>query len=281
MNHTARASLTDPASPGFGILSTAVAGVLPLIDASKLKPEQRRIAHAASAVLTGAYAAVVIGGRNRRLTPLKVATGLAATGAALRFADVGDAFEARMERRLRQAGSRYPRVWMGAGSAVVTFAAFLGDRVAARSQLFEPMAIDQRERLRPLGAAVCSLVEGLLGATDVPAADALHAQLHAAQEVYWTDGFTSAVHFRVPDDLPRAVPHEQVFPVRGQFTGPDGKTLRLFLQVADGKLDYLSVEPADPEDVDDFDDLIDDWPDPDALTYVMDDPDGKTAPLPS
>ncbi|MFJ6279859.1 hypothetical protein [Arthrobacter subterraneus] len=279
MNRT-NASWSDPASPVFGALSTAVAGVLPLIDPSKLNNTQRRTVHAASAVLTGVYAAVIVGGRNRRMMPLKVATGLAATGAALRFADAGDTFDAHLEQKLRQAGSRYPRVWMAVGAAALTFAGHLGDRAAGRTQLFEPMAIDQRERLRSPGAAVCSLVEGLLGATDWLGSDALHAQLHAAREVYWDDGFTSVVHFRVPDDLPRAVPHEQVFPVRGQFTGPDGTPLRLFLQISDGKLDYLGVEPANPEDADYFDDLIDEWPEPSEITYVLDDPDGTTAPLP-
>lgn len=277
MNRT-KASWSDPASPVFGALSTAVAGVLPLIDPSKLNNTQRRAVHAASAVLTGVYAAVIVGGRNRKLMPLKVATGLAATGAALRFADAGDRFDALLEQKLRRAGSRYPRVWMAVGAAALTFAGHLGDRVAGRTELFEPMAIDQRERLRSPGAAVRSLVEGILGATAWPAADALHAQLHAAREVYWGDRFTSVAHFRVPDDLPRAVPHEQVFPVRGQFTGPDGTPLRLFLQISDGKLDYLGVEP---EDADHFDDLIDEWPDPSEITYVLDDPDGTTVPLPS
>lgn len=272
------APLTDPASPSFGVLSTAVAGALPLIDASRMPPEQRRIVHFATAVLSGAYTAVIVGGRHKKLIPLKVAAGLVTAGAAMRFADAGDAFEARMEQRLRRAGSRYPRVWMAAGSAAVTFAGFLTDRVAAREGSPGSKAIDQGERVRPVSTAVCALVEGLLGATDVPGAETLHAQLHSAQEVYWTDGFTAGVYFRVPSDLPRAVPHEQVFPVRGLFSDPDGSTRRLFLQISNGKLDYFGVEAADLQDDDHFNDLIDAWPDPSKVAHVLDAPDGTTRP---
>lgn len=52
MNREANAPLMDAASLGFGILSTSVMGILPLIDASKIEPEQRRIVPAATAALS-------------------------------------------------------------------------------------------------------------------------------------------------------------------------------------------------------------------------------------
>lgn len=272
-------SLTDPASTAFGVVSTAVIGALPLIDATKLDDSQRRAVHVATAVITGAYVAVTVGGKNRALAPLKTVGGLAAAAIALRFADAGDAFDSRLEQKLRLSGARQPRRWMAVGAAALTFAGFLGDRVAARKELSEPVPFDQLERLRPVEPAVRRLVEGILTAADIAGTGELIAQLDAAQEIYWHEGFSSTAGFRVPDELPRAVPHEQVFPVRAQFTGPNGAPLQIALHVFDGKIDYLAVVAADAETFDEVDDLIDAWPDPSEVAYVLDGPDGSTRPV--
>ena len=279
MNNTGQKSLTNPASPIFGVLSTAVMGVLPLIDASKLDNTRRQAAHIATAVVTGAYVAVTVGGNKRGLVPLKAVAGLAAAGIAMRFADTGDAIDARLEQKLRLAGARSPRRWMAVGAAAITFAGFLGDRVAARRELFEPVSFDQLERVRPVEPAVRRLVEGVLGAAEIAGAGELRAQLDAAQEAYWYDGFTSTAQFMVPDELPRAVPHNQVFPVRARFAGPNGNPLQILLQVFDGKIDHLAVDAADPEHLEDVQDMLDGWPDPSEVTYVLDGPDGKTVPV--
>lgn len=273
-------SPTDPASPVFGILSTAVMGVLPLSDPSRLDSEQRRALHVATSIVTGIYVASTIGGNNKALLPLKAVAGLAAAGIALRFADAGDAIDARLEQKLRRAGVEHPRRWMAAGAAALTFAGFLGDRAAARKGSFEAMPLDQLERVRPVHPAVRRLVEGILKAADIAGAELLLAQLDAAQEIYWDDEFSSTAQFTVPDDLPRAVPHEQVFPVRAQFTCPNGIQLQIVLQIDDGKIEHLTVDAADPDSADDAYGLITGWPDPSDVTYVLDGPDGNTAPIP-
>lgn len=129
MTHKKQLVLADPTSPVFGITSTAILGALPLIDTSKLNDQQRRTAHVATAVFSGLYLGITIGGQ--RLLP-RALVGLAAAAATLRFADVSDVIDARVEEKLRLAGIRHPRRWMAAGTAALTFAGFLSDRAAAR-----------------------------------------------------------------------------------------------------------------------------------------------------
>ncbi|MHA7281914.1 hypothetical protein [Arthrobacter sp. TMS2-4] len=94
-----------------------------------MNDQQRRAAHIATAVFTGVYLGITIGGK--RLLP-RVLVGLASAVATLRFAKATDVIDARVEEKLRQAGTRHPRRWMAAGTAALTFAGFLSDRAAAR-----------------------------------------------------------------------------------------------------------------------------------------------------
>lgn len=276
MTEAKRHSLSDPASPIFGILSTATMGALSLIDASTLGDRQRRSVHVGTAVVTGLYAGVTVGGKH---LPLRVLAGLAGGAVALRFADLGDIIEARLEEGLRRAGARHPRRWMAAGAAAVTFAGFLGDRAAARRESAVAMLDDASEQVNPLDPRVRGLIEGILGASDTAGAQELRAQLAVTQELSWGDEFTSTMYFDVPADLPRAVPHDQIFPVRAQFTGPGGAPNQVVLQLSAGHLDHLAVEPADQENVDLDDGLLAEWPDPSEVTHVFDGVDGAKAVL--
>ncbi|KRF04335.1 hypothetical protein ASH00_14625 [Arthrobacter sp. Soil782] len=214
------------ASPVFGIISTAAAGCLSLIDPSELDATQRRAVHAVTAGLTGIYVAATVAGSKTGLVPLKVAAGIAATGIALRLADAGDRIDLRLEAKLREAGARHPRRWMATVAVAATFAGYLSDRAAAaRKDRYEIVPGHPPGQERDLDPGLRSLVEGILCARRIPGAPELLTQLAAAQEVYWGEGFDSTAHFRVPEDLPRAVPHNQVFPVRAQFTGQKTCTL--------------------------------------------------------
>ena len=128
MNHRQQRVLFDPASPLFGGASTALAAALALIDASSLDERQRRAVHLVTALLSGLYGGITMGGKH---LPRRVLTGCVMAAAALRFADAGDVVDARTEGMLRRAGMSHPRAWMAAGSAVMTFAGFLADRAAA------------------------------------------------------------------------------------------------------------------------------------------------------
>ncbi|MHA7220319.1 hypothetical protein ACX80L_15705 [Arthrobacter sp. MDT1-48-3] len=276
MTEAKRHPLSDPASPVFGILSTLTMGGLSLVDGSTLDDRQRRAVHVGTAVFTGLYVGVTVGGRH---IPRRVLAGLAGGAVALRFADLGDVIEARLEERLRRAGARHPRRWMAACAAALTFAGFLSDRAAADRAWGMAMLDDDSEQVKPLNAHVRSLIEGILNASDIAGARELRAQLAVAQELSWGDEFTSNVYFDVPADLPRAVPHDQIFPVRAQFTGPGGATYQVVLQLSAGHLDHLVVEPTDQENVDLADGLLAEWPDPSEVAHVLDGVDGAKAVL--
>ncbi|BBE24510.1 hypothetical protein MN0502_33930 (plasmid) [Arthrobacter sp. MN05-02] len=276
MTEAERHLLSDPASPVFGILSVTTMGALSLIDASTLDARQRRAVHIGTAVFTGLYAGITVGGKH---LPLRLLAGLAGGAAALRFADLGDIIEVRLEDRLRRAGARHPRRWMAAGAAALTFAGFLGDRAAAKRESAMAMLDDDSEQVKSLDPRVRSLIEGILDASDIAGAQELRAQLALAQELSWGDEFTSTVYFDVPADLPRAVPHDQIFPVRAHFTEPAGATYQVVLHLSAGHLDHLAMEPTDQENVDHADDLPAEWPDPSKVVHVIDGVDGTRTVL--
>ncbi|WP_458117037.1 hypothetical protein [Arthrobacter sp. D2-10] len=279
MNSEVPMSTTIATSPVFGVASTAVIGALQLVDISRLGESQRRAFHVASAVFAGAYVALTIGGTRKRRVLLRSAAGLATSGLALRFADASDAFDSRLEQKLREAGARNPRRWMAVGAAVLTFAGYLSDRAAAKQPFFEALPLDQLEHVRPVDPAVSRLVEGMLGAGNLAGAPELLAQLRAAKEVSWGEALYPTTHFRVPEDLPRAVPHDQVFPVRAQFSGSKGETLHVLLHVFEGKIDQLTIEAVDADGNGPFDGTFTGWPDPAKVTYVVDRADGTSAPI--
>ncbi|MFJ5695959.1 hypothetical protein ACIP9X_19195 [Arthrobacter sp. NPDC093125] len=271
-------SLTDPVSPVFGAVSTATMGALALVDPAKLTKAQRRTFHAATAVLTGLYTAVTVDRNRTVLVPLNAVAGLAAVAATLRFADAGDAVESRIVRGLNSAGIRRPRRWLAAGSAALTFVTFLADRAAARKEEYEAAVLDEPAQVRPLTPAVRDLVRAILTAAVVPGADALLAQLEQAEEVHWSADVVSSAFFKVPDDVPRAVPHHQVFPVTARFEGENGLPLQVMLQIRDGKLEHLGIDTvAEPEEP--VEELPDGWPDLHEVQFVIDGPDGTRLPV--
>lgn len=273
-----KTSMTDPASPVFGTVSTAVMGALALVDPAKLTGVQRRTLHAATAALTGLYTAATVDQNRTVLVPLNAVAGLAAAAAALRFANAGDELESRMVRWLNSAGVTRPRLWLAAGSAALTFAMFLADRAAARKEEYEGVALEELAQVRPLTPAVWELTKGILTAAVVPGADALLAQLEQAEEIYWDENFVSTVQFRIPDDVTRAVPHNQIFPVTARYEAETGVPLKVMLQIYDGKLEYLAIALV-TETEEPVENLLDRWPNPDQVRYVIDGPDGTPLPV--
>ncbi|MBG6190727.1 hypothetical protein IWX64_001678 [Arthrobacter sp. CAN_A212] len=124
-------SMADPASPVFGAASVVAMGGLTLVDPTKLDDRDRRTMRVASAVVSGLYAGVTIGGKQ---LPLRVLAGLAAGVATLRLATVSESIDLRLERKLRQFGVQHPRPWMAVGTAVFIFAGYLADRAAAKHE---------------------------------------------------------------------------------------------------------------------------------------------------
>ncbi|GAA1132351.1 hypothetical protein [Arthrobacter flavus] len=276
MTQGKRYSLDDPASPAFGVASAAVLGAVALVDPAKLDDRQRRVLRVGSAVVSGLYAGVTIGGRR---LPLNVLAGVVAGAATLRFADTSEALDLRLENKLRRVGIQHPRPWMAAGTAAFIIAGFFGDRAAAKRRQFLAMVEDQPEQVRPLDTTVRRLVEGILSASEEAGAQELRAQLDAAEEGYWADEFTGTAYFKVPEGLPRAVPHHQVYPVRARFIGPDGASHQVLVQVFDGLLDHITAEVTNQEGADDGEGLLTEWPDAAEVVYVRESADGTTTTI--
>lgn len=131
MTNHLRNALADPASPVFGVASVVVMGGLTLVDDARLNDRDRRTMRLVSAVVSGLYVGVTIGGKQLRM---RVLIGLATGGAALRFAAANEAIDVRLEKKLRQFGVQQPRRWMAVGTAVLIFAGYLADRSAAKRE---------------------------------------------------------------------------------------------------------------------------------------------------
>lgn len=276
MTRGKRYSLVEQTSPVFGVASSTVLGAVALVDPAKLDDQQRRVLRVGSAVVSGLYVGVTIGGSR---LPLKVLAGVVAGAATLRFADTSEALDLRLENKLRQVGIQQPRRWMAAGPAALIAAGFFGDRAAARRRQFLAMLEEQPEQVRPLDTTVRHLVAGILSASEEAGAQELRAQLAAAEEVYWADEFTGTVYFKVPEGLPRAVPHHQVFPVRARFIGPDGASHQVLVQVFDGLLNHITVEVTNEEGADDGEGLFTEWPDAAEVVFVRDSADGTSTTI--
>jgi hypothetical protein len=183
-----------------------------------------------------------------------------------------------MVQWLSSVGIQRPRRWMAAVSGALAFAAFLADRTAARKEEYEAVSIDAQEQVGPLTAAVRELTRGILTAAVLPGADALLGQLEQAEEVHWNGDSASSAYFKVPDDVPRAVPHQQVFPVVARFETETGLPLQVMLHIRDGKLEHLSIDTFG-EAEEPLDEIPDRWPNLGEVQFVIDGPDGARVPV--
>ncbi|WP_146617447.1 hypothetical protein [Arthrobacter globiformis] len=73
--------------------------------------------------------------------------------------------------------------------------------------------------------------------------------------------------------MPRAVPHQQVFPVTARFDTESGVALQLVLKIRDGKLEHLGIDTVgEPEEP--LEEIPDRWPSLDEVQYLIEGPDG-------
>jgi hypothetical protein len=229
--------------------------------------------------------------------PAHVVAALVAGGAVWALAGPSEALDARVVSRLHATGVRRPRRWLAAVSAAGVLASFAADRAAAGTE--EGAWADELLRARPVTPQVRQIIEGILQTTDTPDAPVLLAQLEAAQESYYDTGaegeagpgesspesFSPMVEFEVPDAVARVVPHSQAYPVHARFRTTSGTELQVNLQLHQGKLAHLAIDFPDQDDdlvAEDatVEELVDRWPDPAQLRYVLEGPDGAADLLP-
>ena len=261
------AELGDSRSVPFGIVSTVAVAGLSLIDPNRLRPAGRLAHRLAIAGLTGAMTWAA-----SRPTPaevpnpgLRAGVTVGATGLVLAASEASEALDARMQRGLERAGVRRPRVALAALSGVLSAATWWLDRrthdgLEPGEREFEGTGLAVSSTVdAELGAELRALVSALLARGERFGGAELREQLAGARIEQWRldgdDGFVADASFEVDETAPRAVPGNGRFPVIGRFRGLDERTFDLALWIHEGRLDSMSISPAD------------DWSDEDVLAW--------------
>ncbi|UCR90256.1 hypothetical protein [Mycetocola spongiae] len=134
-----------------------------------------------------------------------------------------------------------PALTIAAAASVVSAASWGMSRVLRRTRAGEP-------RLEDLTPGARALIEGMLEFTGDHGSAALRAQLALARERVYPEGGPEvwlSVDEPAGAALPLAVPHRYTFPVSARFIS-DGVPMRARLDIEEGRLDILLLEP-DPE----------------------------------
>lgn len=281
--------VNDPNHPAHGVISTALVAGLTLVDPRPLTTGRRLVYRGAVAALTAWTVAVSLRSADEIgvIPPAgRAAITVGAAGAALGVAEAGEALDARMHDRLARSGARRPRVWLAAGGAVLSLAAWwlgrLSDSAQSAGEDSEPEDV-----LIELPDDVRTLAERVLSATDAFGAPELRAQLAQARLIDEREEpgatFWPSARLHVPDGSPRAVPGEATFPVIGRFRALDDRTFDLRVLVVAGRLDSLHVEESADWTSEDWDgwygagrdlDELGAWPAPDGLELLIETKDG-------
>lgn len=278
--------LNDPNSAVHGVVTTAAVAGLALVEPRKLSTGRRLVYRGAVAALSAwTLWAGLRPSRDSDLDLLgpvgRAGVAAGAGGAALGFADAGEAIDARLHDGMARAGARRPRVWLAAGEAALSIAAWWVSRVADRaatgdaddSEGPDQMLVDVPEALR-------AVVSRMLAETEDYGALQLREQFEASKLISFDAGEVEVefAQFEVPEDLARAVPGNGTFPVIARFRAFDDRTFDIRLFVEDGHLDAVSIdEGADwtDEDRDAWNEAdhdlseLDTWPSPDEIDILI------------
>lgn len=275
-------NLVDPARIEYGIASSAAVGALSLVDPARLTPGARLAFRGLTALVTGGLVLVEL----RRdaafdgnpAARFGVVAGV--VGTAFGLSELGERADRRLLSALERGGLRRPRVALAVTSAAVALSAFRAGRPVG-----EPSADDSGDwpRISAVAPAVRDLVDGMLATTDGHGSAELRALWATARLEIWSEqdadrdgAFSRWLEFATDEKLPRAVPHDSTFPVRARFHSRAGVPVEAFLLVLGGRPRSLVIDvvpgTAELESFDDGDPLdgVTEWPDRDAVTYVLD-----------
>ncbi|GAA2837924.1 hypothetical protein FB468_0702 [Leucobacter komagatae] len=257
-----------PGRPERAVALAASLGAITLIDPAKLRAGELAAYRTTLAGITAADLATDLPPRTSPAARAAIAT--LGAGAVLGLSPLGEAFDAKLQRSLARRGVRRPRVALAIAGAALVLASelpgILAKRRASRTGLgTSPGAglgtdlstgpssalgigpAGDHTTLGDLPDGARALIAGMLEYSAEPSAGALAAQLGDARELVWqgVPGSYDVINIDVSDAhaAPRAVPHEQRFPVTAEFRDPDSGTNRLVrLFVEDGLLARLTLE---------------------------------------
>ncbi len=255
-NHTSTTSV--PLGLRTSDLVTAAAtGLLTLPDPARRTPLTRFALRTAVAGTTGA--GVWLGSSEEHEVglslPSRVAFTVGAVGLVYGAAELGEAMDGALQRRIVRAGVRRPRLVMALAGVGLSLAMSLLERRDADTDPDDDAP--EGPTLRPLAEPVRELVEAILAHTEDHDSLRLRAQLVRASEEVWgePDDAPRLVELAVPDDVPLAVPHSFTFPVSARFVSARGVPCAAQVLVSGGRLAAVVV------DVDDeaWELLAEDW----------------------
>lgn len=250
-------SLVDPRSPLYQVVTAAAIGALSLVTPARLSPGRRFAFRTATATLTGVMLWIEMRDNGRAVLPAETRAGLTAAGVGLTYgvAEWGEAIDGRVHRELERRGVRHPRLVMAAAATAATFAAGrLGLNDDPPASELDELHVDGERR--PLDPAARALIAALIDAAGGEHRDSLRRQLAEAEAHHWGDadaGFVPFTQLVTPDEMPRVVPLEMTLPVRGRVLHA-AQMMEVSLQVSDGRLAWLSIDPV--EVVDSFDESL-------------------------
>lgn len=245
-----------PGRPERAVTLAASLGAITLIDPAKLSAGELAAYRTTLAAITAADLATDLPPRTSPAARAAVAT--LGAGAVVGLSPLGEALDSRLQRSLARRGVRRPRVALAIAGAALVLASELPSILAKRRARRTGLGVDpssahnidltgDHTALGDLPDGVRALIAGMLEYSAEPSAGALAAQLGDTRELVWqgVPGSYDVINLDVSDAhaAPRAVPHEQRFPVTAEFRDPDSGANRLVrLFVEDGFLARLTLE---------------------------------------
>lgn len=253
------------------LVTAAATGLLTLPDPARRTPLTRFGLRTAIAGTTGAgvWLSTAEDEDTALDLPSRVAFTAGAVGLVYGAAELGEAMDRALQRRLSGMGVRRPRLAMALAGVATSLAVSLLERRGDHTATVDDDA-PEGPVLRPLPEHVRELVGAILAHTEDHDSLRLRAQLARASEEVWgePEDAPRMVELAVPDDVPLAVPHSFTFPVSARFTSARGVPCAARVLVSGGRLAAVVVDLDD----DAWEVLAEDWDpaggDPDPLADV-------------
>ncbi|WP_131106075.1 hypothetical protein [Ornithinimicrobium sufpigmenti] len=281
--------------PRTVVASALALGALTLPDHTRMGSGQRHLLRLARSAYVGWYTADMARGSSvPDVSPVAFGA-VSGMAAGLITAPMDEATDRWVADRLRAWGVPRPRL------ALALIGAGMGALLALDQQR-QQASVDEDELLEPddffesvdVPDHARALVQAMLDAAGSPAGDApvpaglagtaatLRGQLdHARASVLRDQPLSTDVHFEVPPETPRVVPHTQGWPVRAHFEA-GGLPLQVELWIGNGYLSHLSIMLRDDDLAEDDQrweidilDVLESWPAPEQVRLVVETPDGS------
>ncbi|WP_324650933.1 hypothetical protein [Georgenia sp. H159] len=236
------ASLPLGLAPG-DLATAAMTGLLTLPDPARRSPLGRFALRSAAAGTVAVGTWVALGQDARSDVTGRVAFTVGAAGLMYGLAELGEAMDGAVHRRLVRSGVRRPRVAMALAGVGLALAMSVLERREDDGEVHDHL---DEPVLGELPVPVRALIGAILEQTEDHDSLRLRAQLAVAGEARWGEEPDShVVDLVVPDDVPLAVPHAFTFPVSARFVSARGVPCTARLIVADGRLSVLVVDVDD------------------------------------